>query len=105
MTMKLKICSRDGWTAWAEDGSTMPFGEHEGEPIDKLPASYCVWLLLEFAPTFEDDDNGLFDAIEDVLNGRGFERKSGIRKTPIGVMECEWFEKTFSDGKVARVPW
>jgi hypothetical protein len=34
----------------------------------------------------------------------GFERKSGTRKTPVGVIECEWFEATLPDGKIARVP-
>src|SRR5262245_4592334 len=91
MGQQLKVCSRDGWTSWNEDGSTMPFGKHEGEAIDEIPTDYLVWILLVLAPEFEGDDNGLFDEVEEVLNARGFERKSGPRKTKAGnVVEHEW---------------
>ena len=102
---KLKVCSADGWADWNAGAGAMPFGIHEGECIDEIGTSYLVWILLEFAPTFEDDDRGLFAAVEEVLIERGFERKSGPRRTKVGVVECEWSEATLPNGQVARVPW
>jgi hypothetical protein len=102
---RLKVCSAEGWADFGADGTTMPFGAHEGEDINTLPVGYIAWVLLEFAPTFDDDDNGLFDALEEVLADRGFERKEGIRKTPHGERFIAWYERVQRDGTISRVPW
>jgi hypothetical protein len=67
-----------------------------GEPISEIESSYLAWILVVFAPEFGDDDHGLFDAIEEELAERGWERQEASGR--------EFFEKRLPAGKVARLP-
>jgi len=45
------------------DKSKMPFGKHKGKPMEKVPASYLLWLADQSG--FSTKNSEMTDYIED----------------------------------------